>query len=253
MLVTDYTLQLRDLIKRANHISLLTPELPSMDTVHALIAWRNGLNQRNKSTSLFAPQLDTNPYANVSNINEVQTVLPDRRTVIKVGIGDQGIKKVSYEVKEGNLYFYIIPRSGRLEDDQIEIYAEIMETDLLITLGVSSPEQISQWPHEWAQEIRNRGTIVNIDTNGANTQFGQINLVDSQKGSLSELSYDMFKQLNWELDADTSTLLLQGIVHATENFKHRVNADVFENVARLLRQGAQLEKGKSELNGDKTA
>ena len=250
MLVSDYTLQLRDLVKRANHISILTTESPSLDVVHSLIAWRNTLNQRNKGISLFAPQLDTATYLNVSHINEIQTVLPDRRTVIKVGLGEQGIKKVSYEVKDGNLFFYIIPRTGTVENDHIEIYAEMMETDLLITLGISHPDQISQWPREWAKEVSEKGTIVNVDTNNQNAQFGQINLVDSSRGSLSELTYEMFKQLNWEIDQESATLLLQGIVHATQNFKNNVNAEVFENVARLLRQGAQLEKPAVE---DKSA
>lgn len=253
MIVADYTLQLRDLIKRANHISLLTSEAPSMDVVHALIAWRNGLMQRNNSTSLFAPHLDKSPYVNISHIDEIQTVLPDRRTVIKVGIGEQGIKKVSYEVKDGNLLFYVIPRSGKLEEDQIEIFAEMMETDLLITLGVSTPDQISQWPHDWAQEMKDKGTIINVDVNSQNAQFGQINLVDTAKGSISEMTYDMFRQLNWEIDAETATLLLQGIVHATGNFRQNVNAEVFENVARLLRHGAKFEKASSDESRDKSA
>ena len=82
--------------------------------------------------------------------------------------------------------------------------------------------------------------IVNIDTQAANTSFGQTNVVDSQASSLSEVMTNLIADLGLSLDGDTASNLLAGIFDATNNLTdQRVTADTFMAVANCLRVGGR--------------
>lgn len=66
----------------------------------------------------------------------------------------------------------------------------------------------------------NAGTSLNIDHHLSNPGYGDINLVDPQKASSSELAYELIQRLGIEIDADIATLLYAGLVTDTGRFQY---------------------------------
>lgn len=84
---------------------------------------------------------------------------------------------------------------------------------------------------------------VNIDHHPDNTNFGEINLIDSKAVSATEILFRIFKELDLTLSNDVVTALLTGLITDTQGFKTpnttpetlRIAADLYESGADLPR------------------
>lgn len=82
--------------------------------------------------------------------------------------------------------------------------------------------------------------LVNIDTQSANTSFGQTNVIDPSASSLSEAMVNLISDLGLALDQDSASNLLAGIFDATANLSDpKTTADSFMAVASCLRVGGK--------------
>jgi phosphoesterase RecJ-like protein len=85
---------------------------------------------------------------------------------------------------------------------------------------------------------RSLSPIVNIDHHVTNTNFGELNLVDTKASSTAEVIYDLAALLGVELDADIATNLYAGILTDTGSFRYSSTTPRSMSVAgRLLRHG----------------
>lgn len=107
--------------------------------------------------------------------------------------------------------------------------------DLLIMCGCSDKQRCG------ISEIINLPvSVLNIDHHPDNAMFGLVNLVDSKKSSVAELVFDFFKFCKWELDKNSATCLLTGIITDTGSFMHsNTSQSALQAAAELMRKGAQ--------------
>lgn len=91
------------------------------------------------------------------------------------------------------------------------------EYDLFIILDSSSPSQISQ--KEGFVFPEGMKTIV-IDHHKTNSKFGNINLVDSESSSTSEIIYKLFNTWGIEIEQNIALYLLLGIFADTGGLKY---------------------------------
>lgn len=75
---------------------------------------------------------------------------------------------------------------------------------------------------------------LNIDHHASNDHFGDINIVDPQASSSSELTYLLIRQMGGELEEDEATCLYTGIVTDTGRFQYS------NTTPQTLRTAAQL-------------
>ena len=84
-----------------------------------------------------------------------------------------------------------------------------------------------------------RGPTVNIDHHHDNTRFGDLNLVDGDASSTSELVGEIAAALGLRFSARAATALYAGISFDTGHFQHAsTSAATFECCARLVADGA---------------
>lgn len=88
--------------------------------------------------------------------------------------------------------------------------------DLFIILDSSTPTQISQ---AGVSLIEGMKTIV-IDHHRTNEGFAEINLIDTESSSTSQILYELFKLWNVEIDQNIALYLLLGIYADTGGFKY---------------------------------
>jgi phosphoesterase RecJ-like protein len=83
--------------------------------------------------------------------------------------------------------------------------------------------------------------LVNIDHHVTNPGFGQVNLVDTDASCTAEIVLELLDHMGVDLDSQTATSLLAGVVGDTRGFRTtNVTTEVMETALRLMRTGASL-------------
>lgn len=88
--------------------------------------------------------------------------------------------------------------------------------DLLIALDSSDAERLG---HN-RKLVDKANFIINIDHHISNTNFGHINIVDSNSGSTAEIVFKMINILNIEIDKNIGTCIYTGISTDTGSFMY---------------------------------
>jgi phosphoesterase RecJ-like protein len=150
-------------------------------------------------------------------------------------------KKVSAAIKHGvphSLAF--LPGSTKIVDD-----IDNTDYDLVVVFGCSELKRTGSLKIE-NLPVRQAGLklkIINFDHHPDNKHFGQVNIVDPKKSSVSELVYDFFNSCGWKIDKEIATCLLTGIITDTGSFMHsNTTPSTLETAAELMRKGAQVSK-----------
>lgn len=85
--------------------------------------------------------------------------------------------------------------------------------------------------------------IINIDHHVTNTRFGEVNVVDNECNSTTEILYGLLPELGVHLTVDLATCLLTGIVTDTLGFRTEgVNAQTFDVASDLIEAGGDLSR-----------
>jgi phosphoesterase RecJ-like protein len=108
--------------------------------------------------------------------------------------------------------------------------------DVLVISGCSVKARVN---HEAIQAL-NIPTI-NFDHHPDNKMFGDVNVVDSTKSAVAELTYDFFKFADWPITHAIALNLLTGIVTDTGIFMHsNTQASTLAAAADLMERGARV-------------
>lgn len=90
------------------------------------------------------------------------------------------------------------------------------DVDLFITLDSSDIERLGQNK----RLIDKANFVINIDHHISNTDYGDINIVDSTSGSTAELVFELINILNIKVDKDIGTCIYTGISTDTGSFMY---------------------------------
>lgn len=89
---------------------------------------------------------------------------------------------------------------------------------------------------------------INIDHHISNSKYGDLNIVDGDISSTSELLYGIIKGLEIDLDKEMAEALYLGLVNDTGNFSHsNVTENTFRVASELVKAGANNNKIVSEF------
>ncbi|HSM56733.1 MAG TPA: bifunctional oligoribonuclease/PAP phosphatase NrnA [Candidatus Sulfomarinibacteraceae bacterium] len=123
--------------------------------------------------------------------------------------------------------------------DRIQKRYDVNEAyDLIIALDCGDMARMGQ---AFAQLPEPHPPIVNIDHHVTNTRFGDVNVVNSECNSTTEILYGLLPKLGVRLDDEVATSLLTGIVTDTLGFRTvGVNAATFSAASALMEAGANL-------------
>lgn len=124
--------------------------------------------------------------------------------------------------------------------DLIKEYDE-KEIDLLITLDSSDEERLGS-----NMELLDKAKkVINIDHHLSNTNYGDINIVDSEAAATCEIVFKLIKKLEIPIDKDIATCLFTGISTDTGSFMYEnANEETHLIAAELLSVGID----KQEIN-----
>jgi bifunctional oligoribonuclease and PAP phosphatase NrnA len=90
-------------------------------------------------------------------------------------------------------------------------------------------------------DLNQKPPLINIDHHVTNTNFGQINLVDAQATSTTEILYELFIAIGIDVTADIALSLLTGLVTDTLGFRTvGVTPRTMKITSALMAAGADL-------------
>jgi phosphoesterase RecJ-like protein len=113
------------------------------------------------------------------------------------------------------------------------------DPDLLVTIDISDPGMLGTMRPD-LERLRQGRTLLNIDHHASDTEYGDLNVVDTEAASTAEIVFELLKVLAVPLDEPIATALLTGIINDTHSFQNaNSSARAFQTAAQLVDAGAQ--------------
>ncbi len=237
--------QIKQEIENCKHVLIVFNNHENADAIASALALASFLEKSNKSADIacpnFLPTKNLNFLIGLKNIKSKLEHL--QKLIIKVDVSHAKIESLSYDIKDNWLSIYLTPKNGLLTKDEIRTAQSAYKYDLIITLETSELETLGPIFLN-NTDLFYRNNIINIDYHATNERYGQINYVDLNATSISEMIYRLSKQI-WEtyLEENNATALLTGMIAATHSFKTtNVTPLTLQAASELINHGANREK-----------
>ncbi len=218
----DLEQQIFKQIEKSKNVLIVFPADWNGDAVSAALALflflkRLGINVE---VAGWRSKEEKNPLDFLPAYSQIQNNLINlRRFVVSVDISQAKVNQIKYTIDNNRLNFLISPSEGWFKPEDVSSQAGEFKYDLIISLGAADLESLGA-VYDRNVEFFYKTTIINIDHQSANEEFGQINFVDLNAVANCEILYYLLKNYKPELlTEDMATCLLTGIITETHNFK----------------------------------
>ncbi|MFA5080131.1 MAG: hypothetical protein WC472_00700 [Candidatus Paceibacterota bacterium] len=177
-------------INNAKNIKIIFPENPDNDTLGSVLALYSALNQLDKKVFLTEERLP----------EKAVYFLRNEKKRIAITLNEE-VSEIYYEKKDNHVDLNIIPKNQDFNSDNFswEIISEKKNNeqtepfDIIIIIGVLRFKEIEKYLPTDEEELF-ACTIVNIDKNSANENYGDVNIIGNS--SLSKITAILIKELN---------------------------------------------------------
>lgn len=225
-------------ISTGQKIVLALPSNPTYDQVASALGLSLSLSETGKQTEVICPTPMTVEFNRLVGVDKISGKTKGRDLVISLNYSPEQVEKVSYNDDSGRPNIVIQPKTSApaLNESLVSFSYAGSGEDLLFLVGIKDAGQLSllglsEIPAE---------KIISINTEPGSGSFSQINIIDGQASSVSEIVLGLISGLNLPLSQDTAQNLLSGIWQKTRKFTDQgLGADAYEAVAICLRAGAQ--------------
>lgn len=146
------------------------------------------------------------------------------------------------------LNFIISPEKGWFSPEDISTSSSGFKHDLIFTIDTPDLESLGAI-YDNNVEFFYKTTIINIDHQAGNEEYGQINYLDLNVVSSSEIIFNLLKQdENNPIDEDIATCLMAGIISKTKNYKSaNLTPRTLLTSSKLIGLGARREEIINQL------
>jgi len=268
-----YDSQLSDLknqLPQSEDILITLPSEPTVDQLAAGLALYLSLEQNQKRVSIVSEGIIKVAHTHLYGVGQVQNNFPQNSggnlIVTLGGVVDPetrkptALKELTWDPEGSDLklIFHTLP-GKRFEPTHVTPSYMGGTYPLIIVIGASKLSDLGSVYHDNTQSFEDT-YLVNIDNKSSNTSFGNVNLLDPQAASISEMVSLILPDLNLAYEGDIATNLLNGIYESTANLQdQKVTADTFLAVAESIKRGGvrptlgsivkpQVEETKPEEN-----
>ncbi len=237
--------QVQELFNRATAVLIVLPKQPSTDAIASGLALFLLLEKMGKKATVVSDEFalpDNHAFLPGSNV-----IKPDlaasRKFTITLNLAQAKVEDLSYDIKEDKLNIYITPKQGMFRDEDLHTEASKTEYDLIVVLDAADFESLGATFDNHTELFYNT-PIINIDHRAANTNFGQVNIVELTATSTSEVLFSLVQEMNPQLlDEHAATNLLAGIISKTKSFQSsNVTPKSLAVAGHLIASGARRDE-----------
>lgn len=245
--------QIKEHIKSCHAAIIVLPEQPSADAITSALTLRQEIQKLDKKIGIACHNFKTpDKLKFLKNINSIESDISLlQKSVIQIDTSKHPISDLSYEKKGDMLQILLSPKSGSLPKEAVEIKSAAHTYDLIIAINTTELEALGGLYKKY-QFFFDQTPIINIDHRPDNEQYAQINWVDINATSTSEMMFNLFYK-DSKPEKDIATALLTGIMDETHSFRtHRVNPETLKVVSQILKAEAEHETVVNHLYRTKT-
>lgn len=238
----DQTEQIFTQIKKATKIAVLFNKHSFGDSIASALAIFLFLQKLGK-TVIIAGEQTTTGFNFLPGYNQIINQLPQtNKFIISLKTNKTKIAQVNYKTREQILDFIITTEQGKFTEHDVE-FSNISDYDLIISLNSPDLESLGQL-YQDNTDFFYQTPIINIDNQSANESYGQINLINLNAVSTTEIIFNLLmKHYENLIDENIATCLLTGIISQTKSFKtNNVTPQTLMAVSELIHLGGQREK-----------
>ncbi len=226
---------------------IIAPKMPSLDKIAAALALFLSLKKTGKTVTIVCPDEMTVELSSLVGVDKIGQKLGGKNLVISFDYIEDSIEKVSYNIENNKFNLLIQPKAGfpPLSTDKVN-YSSSGGADLIFVVGAQKLEDLGNL-YSQEKQLYQQSSVVNLDVDPKNTQFGKINLTVPTVSSCSELVAGLISALRMPIDQDIATNLFLGIEKMTQGFTSpKTSASTFELTAFCLRAGARRRRVSPE-------
>lgn len=238
-------------VDRASNILLVFSSDWEADSVCASLALYLYLKKNNKNATLAASKNHARKksFSFLPGSSDIKYGLDHlRRFIVSLDISKTKVSQIKYVVEKNQLNFIVSPENGWFEASDVSSRAGSFYYDLIISIGANDLESLGEI-YDKNVEFFYKTPIINFSAKAANEEFGQINRVDINSSTVSELIFDFLKIKNENIiDENIATTLLAGIILQTKNFKSgKLSPETLINTSKLIKLGGRREEIVKQL------
>lgn len=233
----DQTKQFTEAIKSARHILITFKKDFSIDAVASALALYLVLKKQGKLVDLACAGFEL--PNNLKFLPQAELITPTlsnlQKFIISIDTDKDKIDEFSYDQQGDKLKIYIVPKNGTFTKDNVTAENSEYKYDLIITLDTPDLDSLGKIFQNFTEFFYNT-TIINIDADAQNEQFGQINLTNMNTVATTEILFSLINSIDKNLiDKDIATCLLTGLISKTKSFKtSNVTPKTLEIAGQLL-------------------
>jgi len=232
-------------IKGAKSVALLVGRDYIDDSLASALALKKIINSLDINADIISILPATPLIDHLKTTTEIKHDLKQQREfVISLATTNTQVDKVKYKMEPGHLDFIVLPASGGFfTESDVSVKANGFAYDLIITINIQdllSLGEIYQNNADFFYAV----PIINIDNQASNDNFGQINIINFNATSATEIIYQLCREQESDLiNHETATCLLAGIISRTKSYKtETVTPQSLLATADLLKLGASRDE-----------
>jgi len=234
-------------LERAKNILVTFPIDWNGDALAGALALALFLRKTGKLVEIAAerlPAAKNGAFNFLPQVGEIKNQLENlSKFIVSIDISNAKVDQIKYTISENRLNFIISPKEGWFDKDEVKASNSGYRYDLIITLGAPDLESLGRI-YDNNVDFFYKTNIFNIDHSANNEEYGQVNLIELNAVSITEIIFSLFKDYRPDLiDADVATCLLTGIIYKTKSFKTpNLTPQALAFTSELINLGARREE-----------
>lgn len=237
--------QVIDTIKGSKKVLVTTSADVHEDSLAAVLAMYLLLQKMKVPAEVLVPNIDhkLRKCRFMPAIDKVQTGGQFNQLVVHIPMNGGGIADFRYEIEGDALKIYVTPNDGGIDASRVSSRSSAFDYDLIVVCDAPDLNSLGEIYTDNA-EFFYKTPIINIDHNVANESFGQINCIDINAVSTTEVIVKLFEEaLKEHVDADIATLLLAGMISKTKSFQTgKTTPQSLRIASELVEKGARRDE-----------
>lgn len=241
--------EVKNKFSTAKNLAILLPASTTTDELAAGLSLYLAVKQGGKEVCLVTEDTLKVSHTNLYGVGDIKNDLPavgssDFVLSLEGIVDNQGLvpslERLDWypEGNNLNLVFHVVP-GQKFEPTKLATKYQTSGLDLVFLVGAANPQEVG---NVYAQNIGRLSEVakVNIDNSQSNTSYGQINIVDINSSSVSEMVAQLILGLGLAVDADIASNILAGIYQATNNLSLNVTPNTFMAASQMMQSGGKL-------------
>ncbi len=200
-----------------------------------------------KEPTVICPETPPESLSFLPGFEKASEDLEEAQQFIMTVNLDEGMEvdKLRYTVEDNKVNIIVSPKKGRIKTQQVTLSEGELSFDLVVVVDSADLNLLGSVYTDHI-DLFAQVPILNIDHHVSNTGFGQIQLIDPNASSATEVLYHWFTQNpSWreQITTDIATLLLTGLITDTRSFQNpNTTPKSLEIAAELLEMGARQQE-----------